>query len=207
MRDGDGDTGSCGMGMLGDAGWGSRGLWDGDTGAGGTCAFLADVGQVVVAGHVVPLADLVGHQHHTVLTTRKEVVGLVLPPVLVLLVGHEGVRPPVRSPHTPQAPHCTPKALTKPVLSVHWKSCSTIRSLSPIQVFSCPKPMERSTHGSHGEGEEHPRVLMLGELGGPGVAAAPLMKPCSSGEWMLVRWPARRRQSRSASSQERRRAK
>lgn len=35
----------------------------------------------------------------------------------------------------------------------------------------------------------------------------PLMKLCSSREWMLVRWPARRRQSRSASSQERRRAK
>lgn len=34
-----------------------------------------------------------------------------------------------------------------------------------------------------------------------------LMKPCSSWEWMLVRCPARRRQSRSASSQERRREK
>lgn len=50
------------------------------------------------------------------------------------------------------------------MLSVHWKSCSTILSLSPIQVFSCPKPTERGTHGSHGEGEEHPGVLMLGEL-------------------------------------------
>lgn len=79
------------MGMLG-WGWGCR------TGTLGlppsllsrTRAFLADVGQVVVAGHVVPLADLVGHQHHAVLAAREEIVGLVLPPVLVLLVGDEG---------------------------------------------------------------------------------------------------------------------
>lgn len=70
------------MGMRVAAGWG----WQ----TSNTCAFLADVGQVVVAGHVVPLADLVGHQHHAVLTARKEVVGLVLPPVLVLLVGNGG---------------------------------------------------------------------------------------------------------------------
>lgn len=92
------------METLGAAGWGCWGMQDGDTRAGGTCAFLADVGQVVVAGHVVPLADLVGHQHHAVLAARKEVVGLVLPPVLVLLVGHEGVRPPVPPTHTPSPP-------------------------------------------------------------------------------------------------------
>lgn len=34
-----------------------------------------------------------------------------------------------------------------------------------------------------------------------------LMKSCSSREWMLVRWPARRRQSLSASSHARRWAK
>lgn len=100
--------------------------------------------------------------------------------------------------------------LTRPVLSVHWKSCSTILSLSPIQVFSCPKPGEKSIRG--GPRHRHPRGW-----GAPRGAAAPfppppnvpilLMKPCSSCEWMLVRCPARRRQSRSASSQERRREK
>lgn len=47
------------------------------------CAFLADVGQVVVAGHVVPLAILMGDGHHTVLTACKEVIWLALPPVLI----------------------------------------------------------------------------------------------------------------------------
>ena len=50
-----------------------------------TCAFLADVGQVVVAGHVVPLAILMGDGHHTVLTACKEVIWLALPPVLIHL--------------------------------------------------------------------------------------------------------------------------
>ena len=61
----------------------------------------------------------------------------------------------------------------------------------------------------NGEGAEHPGVPMLGEVwdGALSPQPAPLMKPCSSCEWMLVRWPARRRQSRSASSHERRRAK
>jgi len=135
-----GMLGSCEMGMLGSCGMGTPG-------AGSTCALLADVGQVVVARHVVPLANLVGHQHHAVLAARKEVVGLVLPPVLVLLVGHENGREPPRSPGTPSPPPYTSVALTKPVLSVHWKSCSTILSLSPIQVFSCPKPVEGGTHG------------------------------------------------------------
>lgn len=47
-----------------------------------TCAFLADIGQVVVAGHIVPLAVLMGNGHHTVLTTCEEVIWLALPPVL-----------------------------------------------------------------------------------------------------------------------------
>lgn len=51
-----------------------------------TCAFLADVGQVVVAGHVVPLAILMGNGHHAVLTACKEVIRLTLPPVLIYLL-------------------------------------------------------------------------------------------------------------------------
>lgn len=47
------------------------------------CAFLADVGQVVVAGHVVPLAILMGNGHHAVLASCEEVVRLALPPVLI----------------------------------------------------------------------------------------------------------------------------
>lgn len=47
------------------------------------CAFLADVGQVVVAGHVVPLAVLMGNGHHTVLPSCEEIVRLALPPVLI----------------------------------------------------------------------------------------------------------------------------
>ena len=50
-----------------------------------TCSLLADVGQVVVAGHVVPLAVLMGDGHHAVLPACKEVVWLALPPVLVHL--------------------------------------------------------------------------------------------------------------------------
>lgn len=50
-----------------------------------TCAFLADVGQLVVAGHVVPFAILMGDHHHAVLSSRKEIIRLVLPPVLILL--------------------------------------------------------------------------------------------------------------------------
>lgn len=50
-----------------------------------TCAFLADVGQLVVAGHIVPFAILMGDHHHAVLSSRKEIIRLVLPPVLILL--------------------------------------------------------------------------------------------------------------------------
>lgn len=47
------------------------------------CAFFADVGQVIVAGHVVPLSLLMGDGHHTVLSAREEVIRLALPPVLI----------------------------------------------------------------------------------------------------------------------------
>lgn len=50
------------------------------------CAFLADVGQVVVAGHVVPFAVLMGDHNHTVLSAREEIIRLVLSPVLILQV-------------------------------------------------------------------------------------------------------------------------
>lgn len=57
--------------------------------------------------------------------------------------------------HTSEDPWCTPVAamaqqpedkglpLTRPVLSVHWKSLSTVLSFRPIQEFSCPKPVSR----------------------------------------------------------------
>lgn len=47
------------------------------------CAFLADIGQVIVAGHIVPLAVLMGNGHHTILPSRKEIVRLALPPILI----------------------------------------------------------------------------------------------------------------------------
>lgn len=48
------------------------------------CALLADIGEVVVAGDIIPAPTLVCHHHHTVLSTREEVVWLILPPVLIL---------------------------------------------------------------------------------------------------------------------------
>lgn len=50
-----------------------------------TCSFLADVRQVIVAGNVVPLAFLVSDGDSAVLPACKEVIRLVLPPVLVNL--------------------------------------------------------------------------------------------------------------------------
>lgn len=55
-----------------------------------TCAFLADVGQVVVAGHIVPFAVLMGDHNHAVLSAREEIIRLVLSPVLVLLEEEQG---------------------------------------------------------------------------------------------------------------------
>lgn len=50
-----------------------------------TCSLLAGEGQVVVAGHVVPLPPLVPDHHHAVLAVLEEAVRLVGPPVVVLL--------------------------------------------------------------------------------------------------------------------------
>lgn len=50
-----------------------------------TCALFTDIGEVVVAGHVVPAPTLMCHHHHTVLPAREEIVWLVLSPVLILL--------------------------------------------------------------------------------------------------------------------------
>lgn len=50
-----------------------------------TCALLTDVGEVVVAGNVVPAPALMCNHHHTVLPAREEVVRLIFPPVLKLL--------------------------------------------------------------------------------------------------------------------------
>lgn len=54
-----------------------------------TCSLFAGEGQVVVARHVVPLAVLVPYHDHAVLARSEEAVGLVGPPVLVLLIGQE----------------------------------------------------------------------------------------------------------------------
>lgn len=50
-----------------------------------TCALLTDVGEVVVAGNVIPAPTLMCHHHHTVLPASEEIVWLVLSPVLILL--------------------------------------------------------------------------------------------------------------------------
>lgn len=51
-----------------------------------TCALLADVGQVVVTRHVVPLAVLTRDHHYAIFSTCKEIIRLVLAPVLVYLL-------------------------------------------------------------------------------------------------------------------------
>lgn len=50
-----------------------------------TCAFLAGEGEVIITGHIVPLAVLVPDHHHTVLSRLEETVWLVGTPVLILL--------------------------------------------------------------------------------------------------------------------------
>ena len=50
-----------------------------------TCALLAGVGEVVVARNVVPLAVLMPDHHYAVLARGEEAVGLVRPPVFILL--------------------------------------------------------------------------------------------------------------------------
>lgn len=50
-----------------------------------TDALLAGVGQVVVAGHIAPLAAVVPHHHCTVLTGQEVAVRLASVPVLIEL--------------------------------------------------------------------------------------------------------------------------
>lgn len=50
-----------------------------------TGSLFASECQVVVAGHVVPLAVLVPYHHHAVLPRLEEAVRLVRPPVVILL--------------------------------------------------------------------------------------------------------------------------
>lgn len=148
-----------------------------------TCSFLADVGQVVVAGHVVPLAFLMSDGYRAVLPTCKKVIWLVLPPVLINLRDRktfllDAFASPWESPgcsavikllwlmfslaggifprkwrksvvirkrferiNHPIYPSMSETLLTRSVLSVHWKSSSTVRSFSPIQALSWPRPL------------------------------------------------------------------
>lgn len=48
-----------------------------------TGAFLAGVGQVIVAGHIAPASIIVPHHHHTVFS--REEIAVWLPPVPVLI--------------------------------------------------------------------------------------------------------------------------
>lgn len=50
------------------------------------CSLFADVGQIVVAGHVVPFAILMSNHNHAVFSSSEEVVWLVFTPVLILQV-------------------------------------------------------------------------------------------------------------------------
>lgn len=50
------------------------------------CSLLADVGQIVIAGHVIPFAVFMSDHNYAVFSSGEEVVGLVFPPVLVLQV-------------------------------------------------------------------------------------------------------------------------
>lgn len=50
-----------------------------------TGSLFASECQVVIAGHVVPLAVLVPYHHHAVLPWLEEAVWLVRPPVVILL--------------------------------------------------------------------------------------------------------------------------
>lgn len=50
-----------------------------------TWAFFAGKWQMVVTGHVVPLAPFMPDHHHTVFSRAKVIIWLVWPPVLILL--------------------------------------------------------------------------------------------------------------------------
>lgn len=48
------------------------------------CTLLADVGEVVVTGDIIPASILMRHHHHTILPTCEEIIRLLLSPVLIL---------------------------------------------------------------------------------------------------------------------------
>lgn len=52
--------------------------------AASNCSFLAGVGEMVIAGNIIPLAILMPYDHNAVFSRRKEAVWLVGPPVLIL---------------------------------------------------------------------------------------------------------------------------
>lgn len=52
--------------------------------AASNCSLLAGVGEVVIAGNIIPLAILMPNDHNTVFSCRKEAVWLVGSPVLIL---------------------------------------------------------------------------------------------------------------------------
>lgn len=57
-----------------------------------TCSLLADVGQIVVAGHVIPFAVLMSDHNHAVFSSSEEVVWLIFAPVLILLQTNKKTR-------------------------------------------------------------------------------------------------------------------
>lgn len=52
--------------------------------AASNCSFLASVGEMVIAGNIIPLAVLMPNDDNTIFSSRKEAVWLVWPPVLIL---------------------------------------------------------------------------------------------------------------------------
>lgn len=52
--------------------------------AASNCSFLARIGEMVIAGNIIPLAILMPNDYNTVFSSRKEAVWLVGPPILVL---------------------------------------------------------------------------------------------------------------------------
>lgn len=52
--------------------------------AASNCSFLASIGEMVIAGDIIPLAILMPNDYDTIFSSRKEAVWLVGPPVLIL---------------------------------------------------------------------------------------------------------------------------
>lgn len=52
--------------------------------AASNCSFLASIGEMVIAGNIIPLAVLVPNDYDTIFSSRKKAVWLVGPPVLIL---------------------------------------------------------------------------------------------------------------------------